>query len=195
MVVSDSLKGQKTEERPVITQLSHNQQLKSTKSAHTQTENFFTTELTLYLNFCKESRRKSEELKPLDLSLPNRARIDTEMTEAQHGGTSEEDVIEVSTGGSGHLSLSAKNKERTPSSEDPQSESDNKSADTTVSSEDAEGPSRTAKRELMQVRAVQMRLNESFFFKTKGDRPSPRPESPLMKLAQGREPTSRKSHR
>lgn len=43
-----------------------------------------------------------------------------------------------------------------------------------------------------QVRAVQMKLNKPFFFKTKGERLSPRPESPLMKLSQGR---AVKSHR
>jgi hypothetical protein len=44
----------------------------------------------------------------------------------------------------------------------------------------------------LQVKAVQMRLNESFFFRSKGEGLSPRPESPLMKLIQGREKKSRK---
>ncbi|KAK7892036.1 hypothetical protein WMY93_023999 [Mugilogobius chulae] len=107
-----------------------------------------------------------------------------------HEETNEEDVIDISTGGGSQMSVSAK-AEKTPS---PESESDNKSADTTVSSDDTEGPSRTTRLEMMQVRAVQMRLNESFFFKTKGEGPSPRPESPLMKLVQGRELKSRKNH-
>lgn len=43
-----------------------------------------------------------------------------------------------------------------------------------------------------QVKAVQTRLNESFFFKTKGSGRSPRPESPLMKLHLGGAVTTRR---
>ncbi|KAF5897962.1 E3 ubiquitin-protein ligase RNF12-B-like [Clarias magur] len=40
-----------------------------------------------------------------------------------------------------------------------------------------------SKADLSQLKVVQMRLNESFFFKLKGDPDSPKPRSPLMKLA------------
>ncbi|CAL8324076.1 unnamed protein product [Gadus morhua 'NCC'] len=76
--------------------------------------------------------------------------------------------------------------ETTPS---PQSEAEPKSSDTTVSSEES---IRSGRADLVQVKAVQMRLNESFFFRSKGEGLSPRPESPLMKLIQGREKKSRK---
>ncbi|KAK0131359.1 hypothetical protein N1851_033940 [Merluccius polli] len=79
--------------------------------------------------------------------------------------------------------------ETTPS---PQSEAEPKSSDTTASSEDNEASCRSGRVDLMQVKAVQMRLNESFFFKAKGEGRPPRPESPLMKLIQGREKRNRK---
>lgn len=52
----------------------------STASISTQTENFFTAELCSYLNFCHKSGASVhfETLKPLDLSLPQRARKDQE---------------------------------------------------------------------------------------------------------------------
>ncbi|XP_055011990.1 uncharacterized protein si:ch211-176l24.4 [Boleophthalmus pectinirostris] len=187
IVVTSSLDEDEAKERVVNT--------KSMKSVFTQTENFFTTDLRLYFNFCKKSQHQaqSEELKPLDLCLPNRARRDSKTSNKdQHEEGSGKNVTEVSAGGCGELSMCAQRKgEQIPS---PESESDNKSADTTVSSEDAEGPS-LARLEVMQVRAVQMRLNESFFFKPKGEAPSPRSESPLMKLVQGRELKSHKSRK
>ncbi|CAL8357286.1 unnamed protein product [Lota lota] len=79
--------------------------------------------------------------------------------------------------------------ETTPS---PQSEAEPKSSDTTASSEDNEASIRSGRADLVQVKAVQMRLNESFFFRTKGEGRSPRPESPLMKLIQGREKKNKK---
>ncbi|XP_030587856.1 uncharacterized protein LOC115782027 [Archocentrus centrarchus] len=167
-----------------------------TVSSSTQTENFFTTELSSYLSFCQKSRPTVcfEDLKPLDLSLPQKARKDLRSSlselevknEGEAGGKAPSDSSHVK-----EKRLPSGRGETTPS---PQfSESDQKSADTTTSSEDSEQPCRMGKLDLIQVRAVQMRLNESFFFKNKGERPSPRPESPLMKLAQGRDVKSRKS--
>ncbi|XP_035769783.1 DNA ligase 1 [Neolamprologus brichardi] len=134
---------------------------RSTVSSSTQTENFFTTELSSYLSFCQKSRPAVcfDDVKPLDLSLPHRVRKDRGSCLS---------VMELS-------------------------ESDQKSADTTTSSEDSEQPCRAGKLDLIQVRAVQMKLNESFFFKPKGEGRSPRPESPLMKLSQGRDTKRRKS--
>ncbi|XP_031586236.2 myb-like protein X [Oreochromis aureus] len=168
---------------------------RSTVSSSTQTENFFTTELSSYLSFCQKSRPAVcfDDMKPLDLSLPHRVRKDRgsclSVMEVNHEG-------EGGMGPSGS-SLVKENQvllgrgETTPS---PQlSESDQKSADTTTSSEDSEQPCRAGKLDLIQVRAVQMKLNESFFFKPKGEGRSPRPESPLMKLSQGRDTKRRKS--
>ncbi|XP_068579702.1 uncharacterized protein [Cebidichthys violaceus] len=154
----------------------HSRSSVSTGSTSTQTENFFTTQLSSYLSFCQKTRVTVhlEDLQPVDLSLPQRARKEQEDPSGHHpwsGGT----------GGKRGPALS------------PQSESEPKSADLTTSSED-EPPCRSGRLDLTQVRAVQMRLNESFFFKTKGERQSPRPESPLMKLVQGREVKSRKRH-
>lgn len=63
-----------------VMNLLHNKSLlpsSSTVSLSTQTENFFTTELSSYLSFCQKNRPASlEDLKPLDLSLPHRARKD-----------------------------------------------------------------------------------------------------------------------
>ncbi|XP_071344433.1 uncharacterized protein [Trachinotus anak] len=205
----------------------------SKASISTQTENFFTTELSSYLNFCQKSGVAVcfESLKPLDLSLPERARKDlgrclsvnvppTEIKDDEEKRSdqkpssvpdkmkdnsqkdpslrpscpSELIAVEVKNEPSGwqQWSLSAQGKGKTTSS--PKSESGVKSVYTTTSSEDSEPPCCTGKPDLTQVRAVQMRLNESFFFKTKGEGRSLRPESPLMKLAQGREMKSRKGH-
>ncbi|XP_067445025.1 inactive protein tyrosine kinase pTKL-like [Thunnus thynnus] len=192
----------------------------STASTSTQTENLFTTELSSYLNFCQKSKStvSSKDLKPLDLSLPQRVRKDlcsclsvkmsvTELKDDEekcgdkkpscllkdHGAwLSCSSEVRKEPCGPQLRSARAKSKaEPTPS---PQSESELKSADTTTSSEDNEPPCRSSKMDLTQVRAVQMRLNESFFFKTKGEGQSPRPESPLMKLAKGRNMKSRKGH-
>ncbi|CAK6969963.1 uncharacterized protein LOC121897147 [Scomber scombrus] len=198
-----------THERPLLP-------LTSTTIASTQTENFFTTELSSYLNFQQKSTSTliSDDVKPLDLSLPKRAKKDLKISATKLKGDEEKSVgwkqscllkeVKSDRGarpscssearkepcGRQRRSISAKSKgESTPS---PESES--KSTDTTTSSEDYEHPCRGNKVDLTQVRAVQMRLNESFFFKTKGEGSSPRAESPLMKLAQGRDVKSRKRH-
>ncbi|XP_044050066.1 daf-12-interacting protein 1 [Siniperca chuatsi] len=165
----------------------------SITSTSTQTENFFTTELSSYLSFCQKSRVTVhfEDLKPLDLSLQQRARKDLNL----HPSCSPDmKDVEVKKEPSGRQPCSASTHGKGETSLSPQSESEPKSADTTTSSEDNEPPCRTGKLDLTQVRAVQMRLNESFFFKTRGEGQSPRPASPLMKLAQSREVKSRKGH-
>ncbi|XP_069384820.1 DNA ligase 1-like [Paralichthys olivaceus] len=185
----------------------------------TQTENFFTAEFSSFLNFCQTSRGAVcfEDLKPLDLSLPQRARSDpgrclsgdqikdgegkTSSPRDKMSSNGHEDAglapslssdVEKESSGRQRCSVGAQRKVKTTPS--PQSESDPKSTDTTMSSEDNETACCTGKLDMAQVRAVQMRLNESFFFKTKGEECSHRPESPLMKLAQGREMKSRKGH-
>ncbi|XP_035499333.2 uncharacterized protein si:ch211-176l24.4 [Scophthalmus maximus] len=170
-------------------------------TSSTQTENFFTAELSSYLRFCQKSLRV-ENAEALDLSLPLRARNDlgrcSSVTETGHGGpgrrpscssdSKDAEVKKEEPPGRQRCSVRLQRKlgKRTPS---PQSESEAKSADAMTSSEDCDA---TGKPDLTQVRAVQTRLNESFFFKAKGDGPSQRPASPLMKLAQGREVTGGK---
>ncbi|KAF3689208.1 hypothetical protein EXN66_Car004880 [Channa argus] len=196
----------------------------STASVSTQTENFFTTELSSYLNFYKKSSVTVCKLKPLDLSLPQRIRKDLDKclgvkipeTEADEQKLSEQkqalpEEIEGNGPKNRNLpsfcssdtkigpkkepavrqlwSVTTKGKSEAPTN--PHSDCEPKSADTT-SSEDNEASCRTGKVDLTQVRAVQMRLNESFFFKTKGEGQSPRAESPLMKLVQSRDKKSRK---
>ncbi|KAL7401703.1 hypothetical protein ABVT39_003529 [Epinephelus coioides] len=184
----------------------------SLTSTSTQTENFFTTELSSYLNFYQKRRLSVhfENLKPLDLSMPERARknlgtclsvtLQEEIKSDNHkepslhpSCSSDTKDGEAKKEPSGRQPCSGSTQGKCETTLSPQSESEAKSADTTASSED-DPPCRTGKLDLIQVRAVQMRLNESFFFKTKGEGRSPRPESPLMKLAQGREVKSRKGH-
>lgn len=126
---------------------------RSTVSSSTQTENFFTTELSSYLSFCRKSRPAVcfDDVKPLDLSLPHRVRKDRSSCLS---------VMEVNREGEGGMgpsgsSLVKENQvllgrgETTPS---PQlSESDQKSADTTTSSEDSEQPCRAGKLDPIQV--------------------------------------------
>lgn len=138
----------------VLSQLSHSsQQQKSiTKSSFTQTENFFSTELTLYLNFCQKRRRNADpdELKPLDLSLPNRARRDPSscmVTKEQHEKTNQRGKVTEGSSGQPPWSTRGQTKEETS----PQSESEPKSADTSTSGEDNEAPSRICSLDLMQV--------------------------------------------
>ncbi|KAM8893192.1 uncharacterized protein AB9W97_012814 [Spinachia spinachia] len=179
----------------------------STESTSTQTENFFTTELSSYLGFCQ--RRgvtvPVEDLQPLDLSVQQRAGKD--LGKGSSGKTPAEykelgprpccswDMTDgaVMEEPCGHLPCSGSTQGKRKTTPSILSESDPKSADTSASSED-EPRCRSGRLDLTQVRAVQMRLNESFFFKTKGKGLSPRPQSPLMKLAQGRQVKSRKGH-
>ncbi|XP_036964022.1 uncharacterized protein LOC119024906 isoform X3 [Acanthopagrus latus] len=170
----------------------------SVRSTSTQTENLFTSKLSLYLNFCQKSRVTThcEDMKALDLSLPWRARkeLGTSVKTAPLQGDNHKDLKhpQVKKEASGEHLRSVNTQDKGETAQSPQSESEPKSADTTTSSEDSEP--RCRRLDLTQVRAVQTRLNESFFFKTKGEGQSPRPESPLMKLAQGRDMKSRKSH-
>nr|XP_020460070.1 uncharacterized protein LOC109962575 isoform X2 [Monopterus albus] len=178
-----------------------------TASISTQTENFFTTELCSYLNFCQKTGVTGhfEGLKPLDLSLPFRARnnlgrclsgIHVKVDEEKSGDqkpsclpegmkvnghrdpnlrlpcSSDMKGAEVKPCGQQPCSVSTQGKDETTSS----LQSEPKSADTTTSGED-EPPCRIAK-----------------LYPTQGEGQSPRPESPLMKLVQGREMKSRKSH-
>nr|XP_057944005.1 uncharacterized protein si:ch211-176l24.4 isoform X2 [Doryrhamphus excisus] len=154
--------------------------LKETASMSTQTQNFFTAPL-LSSYVCRPAG--SENVQPLDLSLPHRARRDLS------GCLAGSDVTEMSSSGQGEERAPSRKDqevkteagvgqrrgkgETTPSSA---SESETKSA----SSDCNPAPCHSTK-----VRPVQMKLNESFFFKTKGDGSSPRPESPLMKLTDG----------
>ncbi|KAM7414015.1 hypothetical protein PAMA_019031 [Pampus argenteus] len=178
----------------------------STASTSTQTENFFSTELSSYLDFCQKSTStvSSEDLKPLDLRLPQKMRkgLRSCLSAKEKCGDQKPlySVKEIKRESGAQTSCSSQWKKepcggqlcsvraegKGETSPSPQS------ADTTTSSEDNEPPCRSSKVDLTQVRAVQMRLNESFFFKTKGEGHSPRPESPLMKLAQGRDVKSRK---
>ncbi|KAK7892037.1 hypothetical protein WMY93_024000 [Mugilogobius chulae] len=57
IIVSSSPDRDKTKERSII---SLGLQQKSTKSVYTQTENFFTTEFTLHLNFCKRGQCQAQ---------------------------------------------------------------------------------------------------------------------------------------
>ncbi|KAK2841829.1 hypothetical protein Q5P01_012029 [Channa striata] len=197
----------------------------STTSISTQTENFFTSELSSYLSFYKKSRVTVCNLKPLDLSLPQRSRKDlakclrikiseNEGDEEKLNEQKQSLPEEMKCKGPKDPNLppscssdikigpkkepavrqlwSVTTKGKDEASPNPQSDPETRSADTT-SSEDNEASCRTGKVDLTQVRAVQMRLNESFFFKTKGEGQSPRPESPLMKLVQSRDTKSRKA--
>ncbi|XP_029010465.1 uncharacterized protein si:ch211-176l24.4 [Betta splendens] len=193
----------------------------SKASISTQTENFFTAEFSSYLSFCQK-HFYLETLQPLDLSLPQRTRKDLErcfsetsevkvdkkqrckqkassipgdMKRSRHKHPSlqssyfSEEKAELKTEPAvrQQCCISTEHKGQIVTSPQPES----KSGDAT-SSEDNEPSFRPGKVDLTQVKAVQMRLNESFFFKTKGDRQSPRAESPLMKLVQSRGMKNRK---
>ncbi|XP_035980649.1 uncharacterized protein LOC105929608 [Fundulus heteroclitus] len=161
--------------------------LPASANAATQTENFFTAELSSCLSFCRKKRAAplGQDDKPLDLSLPRRAREglcvsvkkpEEEAAECREQTAPQAKRAAIKEEPSGHV-------ETTPS---PPSEADTKSTNTTTSSED-DHHCHAGKRDLTQVRAVQLRLNKPFFFKTKGGERSPRPDSPLMKLSQGRD--------
>ncbi|XP_037111003.1 uncharacterized protein LOC119124816 [Syngnathus acus] len=177
--------------------------LKPTACTATQTENFFTAELSSYFAFSTKRRLAggSDVENPLDLSLPQRARKDlwrwasSEVKENEKWGENKLSArglnvpssccsamkdLEVKEG----VVVNEKREGKTTQS--PLTESEPKSGDTTTSSDCNELPGQSKKVDLNQVKPIQMRLNESFFFKTKGDGHSPRPESPLMKLSQSR---------
>lgn len=125
---------------------------KSTYETATQTENFFTSEISTFLRFHQSCGAAECSEQPTDLSFPNRMRAEMGI----HPPSSQRKANEEETS----LPLGQK-------------------SDTTSSEEN--DPFWRCK---SQVKAVQMRLNESFFFKMKGDGQSPRPQSPLMKLTQ-----------
>lgn len=150
---------------------------KPTASISTQTENFFTTELSSYLSFCQNSGATVcfDTLKPLDLSLPRRATIHLDMCllakmSGTEAGAADEKLsgqkppwLPEQTRSKGHAdpnlrpSRSAQIRELPDGtlckseSPSPQSECEPKSADTT-SGEDSEPPGRTGKLDLIQVR-------------------------------------------
>ncbi|XP_054632215.1 uncharacterized protein LOC129181273 isoform X2 [Dunckerocampus dactyliophorus] len=167
--------------------------LKETASTSTQTQNFFTAPpLSSYACFSHRTRPAGpEDVKPLDLSLPHRARrglggclarSDATEEDTPSPGPGEERApsrkdLEVKTEAAGE-----EKRGKGDTMPSPPSESESKS----TSSDCNPAPCRSTKVDLNQVRPVQMRLNESFFFKTKGYGCSPRPESPLVKLTDGR---------
>ncbi|XP_061140100.1 uncharacterized protein si:ch211-176l24.4 [Syngnathus typhle] len=177
--------------------------LKPTACTATQTENFFTAELSSYFAFSTKRRLAGgyDVENPLDLSLPQRARKDpwrwasSEVKENEKWGENKLPArglnvpssccsamkdLEVKEG------VVVNEKREGETTESSLTESEPKSGDTTTSSDCNELPGQSKKVDLNQVKPVQMRLNESFFFKTKGEGHSPRPESPLMKLSQSR---------
>lgn len=116
---------------------------KTLTSTSTQTENFFTAELSSYRRFCRRqgAGADAESPKPLDLTLPHRARRAACASRGEAGNKSE-------------MTLSL------------QSDSELKSAETTTSGEDNEPPGRPGgKLELAQVRqtaAVHTLVNNWF---------------------------------
>ncbi|XP_061532617.1 uncharacterized protein LOC133402650 [Phycodurus eques] len=184
--------------------------LKPTACSSTQTENFFTAQVSSYLAFSRKRRLAAchDHVKPLDLSLPNRARKDLGRRSCVKVSASE--VREDEKWRENQLSpfpkevnappfcpsamqdsevkkgVAVSDKRKEESAPSPLTESESKSGDTTTFGDCNEPPCRSKKVEQNQVRPFQMRLNESFYFKTKGDGCSPRPESPLMTLVQGR---------
>lgn len=126
----------------------------STVSTWTQTENFFTTELSSYLHFCKEIRAtvRFQDVKPLDLSLKQTGKtLEEKIAEDQKGemkvdrDMNPSDLSQVKEVKKGHSS-------RADSTPSPQSECEHKSANTTNSSEDNELSCRTSKLDMTQVR-------------------------------------------
>ncbi|XP_041692617.1 uncharacterized protein si:ch211-176l24.4 [Coregonus clupeaformis] len=128
---------------------------KSISEAATQTENFFTSQISTFLRFHQSCGAAECSEQPTDLSLPNRMRAE--------------------------MGLHPPSSHRKANEEETSPPLGQKSTDTTSSEEN--DPFWRCK---SQVKAVQMRLNESFFFKMKGEGQSPRPQSPLMKLTQAR---------
>lgn len=140
-------------------------------SASTQTENFFTTELSFYLNFCQKTSVTTHfgHLNPLDLSLPDRARKDLGTCLSVKASSLPEQTKDdnhkdlnlhppcssgmkhVKTKPSGPHPWLVSTRGKGEATLSPQSESEPKSADTTASSEDNEPPCRPGKLDLTQV--------------------------------------------
>lgn len=145
-------------------------------STSTQTENFFTTEISSYLGFCRKNRAalQSPDWKPLDLSLPHRARnslclsgetLDPDIKLEEEKGHKQESSFqkgEISCNRTESTSASPKTRhaerkmeslcpgEETPS---PQSEVESRSANTTSSEDDQH--CRAGKRDANQVTPLQ----------------------------------------
>lgn len=148
--------------QPAVVTQSHASSQQSTRSTSTQTENFFTTELSSFLNFIHKRRTNSqlEHLKPLDLSLPQRNRkgpgTSLSMKIPSLSGQIEGDEKPKSSGLHPSCSTDTKdvqvNKETPENISEttlsPESECEPKSA----SSEDNEPPCRSGKLDLTQVR-------------------------------------------
>ncbi|MEQ2216659.1 hypothetical protein XENOCAPTIV_019941, partial [Xenoophorus captivus] len=150
-------------------------------STSTQTENFFTTELSSYLSFHRKNRvaLQSQDMKPLDLSLPQRAREDLHVSVKmldvdikQEVEKCHEQLREREIRSSRSESMSASSRAKSAeikketschgeSSPSPQSEAETKSANTTSSSED-DHHCRAGKRDLTQVTPFQLRHLQSY---------------------------------
>ncbi|XP_057692812.1 THO complex subunit 2-like [Corythoichthys intestinalis] len=171
--------------------------LKPTTSTSTQTENFFTAELSSYFAFSRRRMAASADGgKPLDLSLPHRARKNLgsclyAKASVSEPSSGEIDEAPICSSAMKDVKVKKKvgvsDKKKGETTVSPLTESEFKSGDTTTSSECNEPSCRSKKMDRIQVRPVQTRLNESFFFKAKGDTSSPRSESPLLKLFQSRQ--------
>lgn len=148
--------------QPVVVTQSHATSQQLTRSASTQTENFFTTELSSFLNFIRKHRASPqlEHFKPLDLSLPERNRkvvgTCSSLKISPPSGQMEGDKKPESSGLQPSGSTDTKDvqvKKETPeikseTTQSPESECEPKSA----SSEDNEPPCRSGKLDLTQVR-------------------------------------------
>lgn len=124
-------------------------------STSTQTENFFTTERSSYLIFCHKVNLRLEDLRPLDLSLPQRARKDLRTGlpgQVKTSGCRDPilypDIKQIKKDTKKDDDPRGKS-ETTPSL---QSMPESKSADTIVSSGDSESPYCFNKLDLTQVR-------------------------------------------
>ncbi|KAI4894859.1 hypothetical protein NFI96_003247 [Prochilodus magdalenae] len=134
-----------SQERPSCKQLAE---------ASTQTENFFTSpRLATSLSFRHQSTASTFIGEPMDLSLPNRSRLEVGLRGWSGKPTQDQIRPELKT--------------------------------TDMTSSDESDILTKTKADFAHLKVVQTRLNESFFFKVKGERESPRPRSPLMVLTGG----------
>lgn len=71
---------------------------KSLTSTSTQTENFFTTELSSYHGFCRSRSAEAESLSPLDLTLAHRARARIPLTPSLQSDSEPKSAETVTSG-------------------------------------------------------------------------------------------------
>lgn len=146
---------------PVVETQCHASSQQSTRSTSTQTENFFTTELSCFLNFIHKHRASShlEHFKPLDLSLPRRNRKGlgtcSPMKISKLSGQIEGDKKPKSS--SLHPSCSTDTEDVQVKKETPENKSETLSPESewepkSTSSEDNEPHCRSGKLDLTQVR-------------------------------------------